>query len=225
MKDNSENRTADCLLEVPEAAAMLVLEPATLSEEPPLPIRLPTLEQVEAASLDVLPTLLGTLETIKTKALVRLIGTSQTAPNPEGDADRYLTVPEVAQRLALTDQYVYEAIRTGDLPAIEIGPKKYKRVALTDLRAWAASKRLDPPTNVTYSRPRGRRRSTTTPQATRGNATRTRGPSRRGTEQRSSVGARGTRGARVGRPIDAAPGETSGQATTWQEEYLSDGLH
>ncbi len=144
MKDNSENRTADCLLEVPEAAAMLVLEPATLSEEPPLPIRLPTLEQVEAASLDVLPTLLGTLETIKTKALVRLICTSQTAPNPEGDADRYLTVPEVAQRLALTDQYVYEAIRTGDLPAIEIGPKKYKRVALTDLRAWAASKRLDP---------------------------------------------------------------------------------
>jgi hypothetical protein len=213
------NSTCDRLLTVPEAAA----KPAT-AENSPSVVALPSLAEVEAAPLDTLPAFVGILEVLKAKALARIIGDSQTPAMPEEASDRYVTVPEIAKRFVLTEQYVYEAIRTGDLPAIEIGPKKYKRVALVDLRAWAASKKLDPPNYFTYSHASGRRRSATIAEATRSHATRTRGPSRRSTEQRGEVGTRRTRHQGVCRLVDATPGAAVTEALTWQEE-LTNGLH
>lgn len=205
----SPTQGEDRLLTVPEAAAMLGL---------------PSTEQVGSAQLDTLPAFVGTLEVLKAKALARLVGDSPTPAVPVEASDRYVTVPEIAERFVLTDQYVYDAIRSGDLPAIEIGPKKYKRVALADLRAWAASKKLDPPEYLTYSRASGRGRSATTAEATRSDSARTRGPSRRSAEQRGEVGTRRTRDSGVSRSIDATPCEAT-EAPTWQEEYLSDGVH
>lgn len=184
---------------------------------------LPPLQAVDVLATDLLPAFIGGTEALKVRALARLLGSSVTAGHTEVD-DGFLTVPEVATRLSLTDQYVYEMIRTGDLPAIEIGPKKYKRVALADLRAWAASKKVDQPSYAAYSWPSERLRSATTAQATRANSTRTRGPRRRGTEQRGEVGTRRDRDQGVSGTPDATPCEAT-EAPTWQEEYLTDGVH
>lgn len=199
----------DHLLTVPEAAAMLDL---------------PSAEQVGSAPLDALPAFVGTIEALKAKALARLLGDSPTPAVPVEASDRYVAVPEIAARFVLTQQYVYDAIRSGDLPAIEIGPKKYKRVALADLRAWAASKKVDPPVYFTYSPPSGSRRSRTTAEATRPHPTRTGRPSRRDPEQRGEVGTRRTRDQRVSGTPDATACEAT-EASTWQEEYLNDGVH
>jgi len=184
---------------------------------------LPSLQAVDALATELLPAFIGNAEALKARALARLVGSPVSDGHAEPDGG-FLTVPEVATRLSLTDQYVYEMIRTGDLPAIEIGPKKYKRVALADLRAWAASKKVDQPSYAAYSWPSERLRSATTAQATRANSTRTRGPRRRGTEQRGEVGTRRDRDQGVSGTPDATPCEAT-EAPTWQEEYLTDGVH
>lgn len=188
-------------------------------------LSLPSMTLIEAADLTELPAFIGTIDALKAKALARLLGTPPSAPTqPESGAERFLTVAQVADRFVLTEQYVYDAIRSGDLPAIEIGPKRYKRVALADLRAWAASKKVDPPVYFTYSPPSGSRRSRTTAEATRPHPTRTGRPSRRDPEQRGEVGTRRTRDQGVGGTPDATACEAT-EASTWQEEYLNDGVH
>ncbi len=53
-----------------------------------------------------------------------------------------LTVPQVAERLALPKSYVYELSRRGELPSLRIG--KYVRILASDLRAWIERrKRID----------------------------------------------------------------------------------
>lgn len=53
--------------------------------------------------------------------------------------DQLLTAKQVAERLQITEAWVHEAARNGDLPYIEIG--RYRRFEQADIDEWIASKR------------------------------------------------------------------------------------
>ncbi len=65
------------------------------------------------------------------------------APAQPAEADRYLTVGQVAERTGLSPSHLYELARRGDLPARPMGtgkrPRGY-RVLFSDLLAWEASR-------------------------------------------------------------------------------------
>ena len=50
-----------------------------------------------------------------------------------------LTAKDVAERLQITEAWVHEAARTGDLPSIQIG--RFRRFEQADIDEWIASKR------------------------------------------------------------------------------------
>ena len=63
---------------------------------------------------------------------------------PTVGEDRYLTIPQVAERTGLSVSYLYELARRGILPVRAMGrrevgkrPRGY-RILLSDLRAWEA---------------------------------------------------------------------------------------
>jgi len=81
--------------------------------------------------------------------------TAQALPagSRTGEEDRYLTIPQVAERTGLSLSYLYELARRGILPVRAMGrreggkrPRGY-RILLSDLRAWEAdlvANRVDP---------------------------------------------------------------------------------
>ena len=71
------------------------------------------------------------------------------------EPDRLLDVSEVGERLNLEVRYVYELIRRGILPAVQIG--KYKRVRLTDLLAFMAGEVRSPARRIGRTPRIGRR--------------------------------------------------------------------
>jgi excisionase family DNA binding protein len=86
-----------------------------------------------------LPFLIGEVERVKAVAWRRMT-TDPVAPAPDpprrlDEADVYLTIPEVAQRLRFSVPYIYELVRRGDFSVIRRG-KRGIRLRLSDLRAW-----------------------------------------------------------------------------------------
>lgn len=49
---------------------------------------------------------------------------------------RFLTLDDVAAELALTRTMTYSLIRSGDLPAIQVGPKKVWRIERAELEKY-----------------------------------------------------------------------------------------
>jgi excisionase family DNA binding protein len=62
--------------------------------------------------------------------------TRATASEPE-----YLTLAEVKARTGFSYDYIYDAVRSADLPATKKG--REWRVAVADVRAWMARDRVD----------------------------------------------------------------------------------
>ena len=79
-----------------------------------------------------IPGIIGALESIKAKLFLQLCQPVQdgTSKMPE----QLLTVPEAAERLRLTKQYVYSLIRQRELSAVRQG--RYVRLRESDLNAW-----------------------------------------------------------------------------------------
>ena len=182
----------------PELASLLVAVERAAKELPP----------------EDIPALLGDLRRIEAVAEGRMISTlAQMNGRAEAQTtgDRLLTIPEVADLLAVPTARVYEMIRRGDLPAAKVG-KKNVRVPSTDLREWLAKNRLDTVKYALYSRPQSGRpydRPRTPPpaQAARSATTRAGGAGRRDAQHRGAMGARrgGDLGARgTAHPV---PGE------------------
>lgn len=77
--------------------------------------------------------LLGLLERLKALAWVRIMGSPlNTADGSQ--PDRLLTLPEVAERLAIPTGHAYELARRDLLPVVRFG--KYVRVSEVSLTRW-----------------------------------------------------------------------------------------
>jgi excisionase family DNA binding protein len=55
--------------------------------------------------------------------------------NGHGGATQWLTVTQVAKRLGVSRNYVYDLINMGELPAKKFGPQR-TRVREVDLERW-----------------------------------------------------------------------------------------
>jgi prophage regulatory protein len=51
-------------------------------------------------------------------------------------APRFLTIKNIADELAITETQVYTLVRTGELPAIQVGPKKVWRIERAKLEDY-----------------------------------------------------------------------------------------
>jgi excisionase family DNA binding protein len=60
--------------------------------------------------------------------------------SPAHDDDRYLTMPEVANRTGLSRSHLYGLARKGSLSVKRMGQKRGYRVLLSDLLAWEAER-------------------------------------------------------------------------------------
>lgn len=91
------------------------------------------------------PALLGALEQVRAALWARMLrAPAPVARDPDG-SEQLLTVAEIAAELRFTVDYVYDAVRRGQLSAVRKG--KYVRIRRADLRAWLdgfSSRGLDP---------------------------------------------------------------------------------
>jgi len=77
--------------------------------------------------------LVGLLERLKALAWVQILGSPlDTEDGPE--PDRLLTIPQVAERLAIPTGHAYDLARRDVLPVVRFG--KYVRVSQTSLTRW-----------------------------------------------------------------------------------------
>jgi excisionase family DNA binding protein len=79
------------------------------------------------------------------EAAIALRGMAPVAPAPAPDADRYLTMAEVAERTGLSLSHVYELARFGKIPAKRLGRGergRAYRVLLSDLKVWEQGQNL-----------------------------------------------------------------------------------
>ena len=142
---------------------------------------------------------------------VALIARAAAGGAKSFEADRLLAIPKVAEILEFTEQYVYDLIRRGHLPAVRSG--KYVRVSASAVDSFMKNgprNGVDSSLYHRYSNPGGRLRAAPTQNARGFDAGRARRQARRRIEQRSSMGAqraddRGTDGATD--PDDDQPGE------------------
>lgn len=81
------------------------------------------------------PELLGALETIRARLLLRL-QTPVAAPSEQG-GEALLTAQEVAERIGAGVQRVWELCRDGRLPCIRVG--RQVRIAPSALAKWIAN--------------------------------------------------------------------------------------
>jgi len=77
--------------------------------------------------------LLGLLERLKALAWMQIVG-SPLDPADGPEPDRLLTLPEVAERLAIPTGHAYELARRDVLPVVRFG--KYVRVSQASLIRW-----------------------------------------------------------------------------------------
>lgn len=54
-------------------------------------------------------------------------------------SSRFLTLDDVAEELALTRAHMYSLVRSGELPAIQVGPKRVWRVERVKLEEYIAA--------------------------------------------------------------------------------------
>src|SRR5215831_13696985 len=87
------------------------------------------LEQLETEiprwSPDNCTDLLGILERVRALAWARIVGSSSNSVSGQ-DSSQLLTLPQVAERLAVPETYAYELARQHKLPVVRLG--KYVRV-------------------------------------------------------------------------------------------------
>jgi excisionase family DNA binding protein len=91
-------------------------------------------------SADV-PEVSGELERLRVLAWQRLL---DAQPPPAPEADVYLTIPQVAERLRLSKSFCYELTRRGILPSHQLGQgQRGLRVHVAELIAWEATRVKD----------------------------------------------------------------------------------
>jgi excisionase family DNA binding protein len=79
-----------------------------------------------------LPELVGSLAEAQAVALARLTAAGAPSTPPQ---DQLLTMPEVAERLAITEHRAREMGRRGELPVVTVG-ERFVRVRRSALEEW-----------------------------------------------------------------------------------------
>lgn len=173
----------------------------------------------KAATLapEAIPRLLGELERLKALLWGRMLNRLPTNNGvPLAEEDRLLTVPQVAELLAIPKGYVYKLARRGEIPIVRLG--KYVRVQPSDLDEWVGRHRqkgVDSQMYTVYSRAaHDGARVPKNPTETRADSGHPGRAARRHTNLGRPVGTR--RGADPGdrRPAGAAPGADALDGTT-----------
>ena len=159
-------------------------------------IAVPGLDDLEAdlALADSLPV---SMLAERARRAARLAADLQTAliaraacREASSEPDRLLAIPKVAEILEFTEQYVYELIRRGHLPAVRSG--KYVRVSASAIENFmknGPAKSLDRTLYHGYSGVRGRTRASPAKDARPPNASDPRRPARRRAKHRGPMGA------------------------------------
>jgi excisionase family DNA binding protein len=162
--------------------------PGTTGDRPSLDALLGDPAQLAALPAGTLPGLLGELERLRAALWVRL---TTPTPTPPEEADRLLTIPEVAGRLGVPTPYAYELARRGALPTVRVGPK-YVRVSAAALADWTTrqQKGLDNGSMPLVTSRHGTRRVSATTAPARPDAGATRRAARRDNGGSVAVGAR-----------------------------------
>src|SRR5262249_11520156 len=88
---------------------------------PDLAAVLPALEWVDALTPEPLPALVVGLAALQARAAARLALQPAAPEPPAAEPPGLLRVPDVATRLHVPEQYVYELLRQGELTAIRFG--------------------------------------------------------------------------------------------------------
>jgi excisionase family DNA binding protein len=92
--------------------------------------------EVQTAAPTDLPALIGELARLQALALSRLTAPSVTAAPQE--TDKLLTMPEVAERLGITEHQAREMGRSRKLPTVHVG-ERHVRVSARALADWIAA--------------------------------------------------------------------------------------
>jgi excisionase family DNA binding protein len=108
---------------------------------PAPPVTFPSLDALEAdvALAETLPVAVLAERARKAARLAAdlqaaLLGRAASRDSGSPEPDRLLAIPKIAQILEFTEQYVYELIRRGHLPAVRSG--KYVRVSASALDSF-----------------------------------------------------------------------------------------
>ena len=161
------------------------------------------------------PTLIGALEQFKTLIWTRILtaGVADQRSMASCEGKRLLTIPQVAEQLAIPKARAYELARRGNLPIVRIG--KYIRIEASALATWISThsevQGVDTRLYTEYSTPRDRQRTPAHPKATRTHTGGPGGHARRRVKLRGAMGAKRDGDARTGRPVGAATGGNQGQ--------------
>ena len=92
---------------------------------------------VAGASPEDLAALIGDLEAAKAAAWARLAATLDGHASGSPREDRLLSMPQVADRLGITEHQAREIGRRGELPVIHVG-ERHVRVSVRALEEWIA---------------------------------------------------------------------------------------
>jgi excisionase family DNA binding protein len=129
----------------------------------------------------------------------QLIGRAHTQPGEH----RMLTVDEVAKRLSVSKDYVYELVDRGVLPSIRVG--RYVRIPAHALELWIIRQQaLAPKEYAAYTRGRDWARAPADPKAARAHASPTGGAPRRHREYGRALGAKRDADPRTNRAANPA---------------------
>lgn len=154
---------------------------------------------------------LGELERLKVVLWARLLNAQpdwRSQPEALMEEDRLLTIPEVADLLAIPKGYGYELVRRGDISAVRFG--RYVRVPASALRKWMVRNQKSGLDKLLYHRYNSyddRRTASAASGTTRGHPGSTRRAARRLAQHRGQVGTRRTDNSRAGSPPRPTLGE------------------
>lgn len=171
------------------------MEPKLTS--PSRPVAVPGLDELEAdiALADTLPVAALAERARRAARLaadlqMALIARAACREAASTEPDRLLAIPKVAEILEFTEQYVYELIRRGHLPAVRSG--KYVRVSASAVDSFMKNgprNAVDTGLYHGYSVVRGRARAAPAQDARKANASGPRRPARRRAEHSGPMGA------------------------------------
>jgi len=114
----------------------------------------------------------------------RMLKTARPSPQ---EPDHLLTVPDAAKVLALGEAYVYDLVRRGLMPAVEIG--KYRRIRRSTVETFMSAGRVDSGLYQGYNGSHGRVRTSSAQKPGTTNAGSPRQATRRRLEYRGALGA------------------------------------
>jgi len=133
-----------------------------------------SLDKIPRAQIAPLIVQLASMQSALAARLSESPGKAEDQPMESQDHNALITVEEMAKRTAFTEQYCYDLIRRGEIPAVHAG--KYVRIRPEDLNSWIdkhTEKKVDNELYSVYSNTYERKRTSQNQKGTRSNSSTT----------------------------------------------------